>query len=80
MRDLVAGVRATGDIWLVGGAQIVAAFEREHLIDEYILSVMPVLLGEGIRLFQPPYPRRDLTLIASVAYPNGVVQLTYWPT
>ncbi len=39
------------NIWLVGGAQLIAAFLKLRLIDEYILSVIPILLGDGIPLF-----------------------------
>lgn len=40
------------DIWLVGGAEIIDAFIKDNLIDEYILTIAPVILGEGIPLFK----------------------------
>ncbi|MEW9937186.1 dihydrofolate reductase family protein [Clostridium butyricum] len=39
------------DIWVVGGAQIAKIFMNENLIDEYITATMPVLIGDGIKLF-----------------------------
>ena len=39
---------------------------------------MPVLLGEGIPLFSPPLPQRELELVRSGAE-NGVLSLTYLP-
>ncbi|WPC17276.1 dihydrofolate reductase family protein [Pediococcus inopinatus] len=40
-----------GNIWIVGGGQIVADLLAEDLIDEWWIQIAPVLLGEGIRLF-----------------------------
>lgn len=39
------------DIWVVGGAQIAKIFMKENLIDEYIIATIPVLIGDGIKLF-----------------------------
>lgn len=41
------------DIWLVGGGELIRHFIRENLIDEYIITLTPVLLGKGIPLFHP---------------------------
>lgn len=66
------------DIWLMGGGEIVALFARERLIDEYMMFVMPVLLGEGVPLF-PSGAMEDTTLtLADVhRYDSGVVKLHY---
>src|SRR5271154_4612961 len=40
-----------GSIWLVGGALLCQSFLRLDLVDEIRLAIMPVLLGEGLRLF-----------------------------
>lgn len=39
------------DIWLFGGARLVEKFVERDFIDEYIASIIPVLLGSGRRLF-----------------------------
>lgn len=39
------------DIWVCGGADVARQFMERDLIDEYYLTVLPVLLGAGIRLF-----------------------------
>ncbi|HEY0128229.1 MAG TPA: dihydrofolate reductase family protein, partial [Rubrobacteraceae bacterium] len=65
------------DIWLVGGAALVSAFRELGLIDEYILSVHPVLLGDGIPLFERPLPRENLRLREEIAFQSGLVQLRY---
>jgi dihydrofolate reductase len=64
-------------IWLVGGAELTAVFLKFHLVDEYILSVVPTILGEGIPLFLPPIPEEKLKLVELQQYPTGLVQLRY---
>ena len=50
--DLIAGLKKEGKkIWIVGGSQIIDLVRKKKLIDEYILSIAPVILGEGIPLF-----------------------------
>ncbi len=39
------------NIWLLGGSELIANFIKEKLIDEIIITIAPVLLGDGIRLF-----------------------------
>src|SRR5690554_5323011 len=66
------------DIWLYGGSDLIATFMEHNLIDEYRLSVHPVLLGEGKPLFTST-SRLDLVLKKVNTYPSGVVQLIYHP-
>jgi dihydrofolate reductase len=69
--------RSRRDIWLVGGAALVSAFRKLGLIDEYILSVHPMLLGDGIPLFERPLPREGLRLQGVDSFESGLVQLRY---
>jgi dihydrofolate reductase len=73
VRALAAG--ATGDLSL-GGADIVAAFQRHGLVDEYWVYVHPVVIGEGRPLF-PRGAHIDLHLVETHAFGNGVVRLRY---
>ncbi len=79
VRDLVEPLRHTpgGDIWLVGGAEVVRDFLAEGLIDEFILSYHPLLLGSGIPLFLPQSRPISLRLEETLAFPSGLVQLRY---
>jgi dihydrofolate reductase len=65
------------DIWLVGGAQLTAAFLDEGQVDEFIIHVIPTLIGEGIPLLQPRHRTVPLTLLSCRSYPDGVVRLHY---
>ena len=77
LRSLKAQVSG-GDIWLCGGGVLISALERAGLIDEYQLSVMPVLLGDGIPLFPSPRPQRKLELLGTSSE-NGVLFLRCRP-
>ena len=81
MRDLVTKIRAETDkdIWLVGGADVVAQFIEHNLIDEYHISIMPVVLGRGIPLFAGATlaKSQSVKLDSVKSYPNGVVQVIY---
>ncbi|KAF0814347.1 Dihydrofolate reductase [Andreprevotia sp. IGB-42] len=63
-------------VWLVGGANTARQWLQARLVDEIILTLVPVILGEGIPLFSSLPPLR-LKLADSRAYPDGLVQLHY---
>ncbi len=67
------------DIWLFGGAQLLTTFVNEGLIDEYWLSVHPVILGGGKPLFQNVTTRKNLKLVSHKVYDTGLVSLKYIP-
>ena len=78
--SLVRHLRAQadeGDCWLIGGGQILRAFERLGAVDEYEIFVMPVVLGSGIPLFPDPFPAGRLQLQDVTAWENGAVRLLY---
>ncbi len=64
-------------IWLVGGANLIASCLDAGVIDEFIVSVVHVFIGDGKRLVAPR--RRDvpLRLHSSRSFPDGVVELHY---
>lgn len=65
------------NVWLVGGAVLCQRFLELHLVDEIRLTVAPVLLGEGLRLFGDRAVEERWNLKNVVAYKNGFVELTY---
>jgi len=64
-------------IYSDGGAEIVNELLREDLIDEFVISIIPVLLGDGIPLFKSGRPESQLKLINSTHYEKGLVQVHY---
>ena len=78
VREVLAGLAAEGchHVYLDGGAVIRAGL-REGVIDSLTLSVLPVVLGKGVRLFEDGLPRSDWRLEDTRPLPSGVVQLRY---
>jgi dihydrofolate reductase len=68
------------DIMVNGSGALVRTLMRDHLLDELRLFVHPVVVGSGIRLFDDQSDPVELALVASHAYDNGVLSLTYKPT
>ena len=66
-----------GTIWLMGGAQIIAAFLDAGAIDAFVITVVPVLIGEGIPLIAPRHRTVPLQLRSATPFPDGVVQHHY---
>src|SRR5580704_14390989 len=65
------------NIWLVGGAMLSQRFLSLGLVDEIKLTIAPVLLGEGLRLFGDSLTEERWNLKNVVAYKNGFVELSY---
>jgi dihydrofolate reductase len=65
------------NIWLVGGATLAQRFLQLGLVDEIKLTVVPVLLGAGLRLFGDSLKEKRWKLKNVVAYKNGFVELSY---
>jgi dihydrofolate reductase len=66
------------DVYIDGGALIRQALDAE-LIDELIVSVIPMILGAGIPLFAGAQQRHALELVEHTAFEGGLVQLRYRP-
>jgi len=64
-------------IWLLGDAQLVRDFVTANLIDDFIMSLPPILIGQGIALFLPNARAVKLTLKHVRTFKSGLVQLCY---
>ncbi len=65
------------DIWLVGGGESAHAFFAAGAVDEIILTIVPILLGEGRPLFLQPRESAGLKLRDTRVFPDGLVRLHY---
>ena len=65
------------NIYCDGGAEIINELLKDDLIDEYIISVIPILLGNGTRLFKAGRPEQQLDLVTATTYDSGLAQLHY---
>lgn len=69
-----------GSIFVDGGATTIHSLLKNGLVDQFILSIIPHLLGSGIRLFKDNFPEQSLKLTDSKTFPSGLVQLWYEKT
>jgi dihydrofolate reductase len=65
------------DIWLMGGGEIIAAFLDAQAIDEFVISVVPVFIGDGIPLIARRHRHTLLDLQSVDRFEDGLVQLHY---
>lgn len=64
-------------IWICGGANVINQFVEQNLIDEYHLTTIPIILGDGIRLFSKQEKKIPLWLESSTSE-NGVLNCVYY--
>ena len=77
--DLVQTLKSNPgkDIFCDGGANIIHQLLNNRLIDEMIVSIIPISLGSGIRLFSGGTPELHLELVSTKNFGSGLVQIHY---
>lgn len=65
------------NIFCDGGAETIHTLLKENCIDEFILSVIPIMVGDGIRLFKEGRPEQGWELVSAKHFETGLVQLHY---
>jgi dihydrofolate reductase len=65
------------DIWLMGGGELIASFLDEQAIDEFVISVVPVFIGDGIPLIARRHRHVPLEMQSVERFEDGLVQLHY---
>jgi len=79
LRDLVEKLKSEKgeNIFCDGGAEVVNELLKDRLIDEFIISIIPVLVGNGTKLFKDGRPEQNLELISTKHFDTGLVQFHY---
>ena len=66
------------DIWLIGGGQANTFLLNEGLIDEIQIYVMPIIITDGIELFEALPKETQLNLMSSKSYSTGAMEMKYF--
>lgn len=77
--ETISQLREEGgkDIWLVGGGELTTMLLNQDLVDEMIITYIPVILGNGISLFPNNPKESKWNLQRSEVYENGAIQIKY---
>lgn len=76
LNDELISSAGSRNLWVVGGGNVASQFADTGLLDELLVTVVPVILGDGKALFDRT-PAQPLTLTGSRAFGNGMIELTY---
>lgn len=79
--EIVADIAERGliSVWLMGGGQLATAFREAGLISRYVISFIPVILGDGIPLFARGGSLETLALVEGKVFPNSVIMFEFEP-
>jgi dihydrofolate reductase len=75
--DEMVAAAGERDLWVVGGGNVASQFADEGLLDEVLVTVVPVVLGEGKPLFDRRLPGGPMQLTGTRAWDTGMVELRY---
>lgn len=68
---------AGGNVWVLGGGDVAAQLARHELIDDLIVTIVPVLLGSGMPLHPGVAVTRPLRLVDTHRFDSGAIELVY---
>ena len=77
LRQELAAAAGERNLWIVGGGPVASQFAAAGLLDDVIVTVVPVALGSGKPLFAEPLPGGPMKLVETRPSPTGMVQLRY---
>ena len=75
IHDEVMAAAGGKDLWVVGGGNVATQYVEAGLLDVLQVTIVPVVLGDGLPLFAGPVP--PLKLLDVTPYGNGMAELTY---
>lgn len=74
--DMVTSAR-DGHLWVIGGGNVASQFADRGLLDELLVTVVPVILGTGKPLFDRRLPGGPMQLMGTRVFDSGMVELRY---
>jgi dihydrofolate reductase len=75
--DEMITAAAERNLWIVGGGNVASQFAGEGLLDEVLVTIVPVVLGAGKPLFDRRLPGGAMQLMGTRAFDTGMVELRY---
>src|SRR5215207_2700328 len=77
LHDEMMAAAGERNLWVVGGGNVASQFADEGLLDEVLLTVVPVVLGAGKPLFEHRLPGGPMQLTGTRVFDTGMVELRY---
>jgi dihydrofolate reductase len=77
LHDEMVAAAGGRNLWVVGGGNVASQFAAAGLLDEVLVTVVPVVIGAGKPLFEERLPGAPLRLLGTRAFGNGMVELRY---
>ena len=75
--DEMIGAAGDRDLWVVGGGNVASQFADSNLLDDLLVTVVPVVLGAGKPLFDRRLPGGAMQLVGTRVFDTGMVELRY---
>ena len=75
--DQMLAAAGERNLWIVGGGNVASQFADEGLLDDVLLTVVPVVLGGGKPLFEKRLPGGPMRLVGTRTFDTGMVELRY---
>ena len=75
----VPSLKQDKDLVIMGSGALIQSLSRAGLIDEYLLTITPLVLGEGRRLFAAGFPYTKMKLTSAKPSTTGSIIATYQP-
>ena len=77
LHDQLITAAGERNLWIVGGGNVASQFADEGLLDEVVVTVVPIVLGAGKPLFAHRVPGGAMQLIGTRTFDTGMVELRY---
>ena len=77
IHDEMIAAAGERNLWVVGGGNVASQFADEGLLDEVLVTIVPVVLGAGKPLFDHRLPGGSMQLMGTCVFDTGMVELRY---